>query len=160
MLRKLFVVTVLAYFLIPMIVGNVLLAQRQGDELGRVATGLCCLDACTAPLPNLGPVGGIIATIFLVGFIILVIWVASSEKAHKQKVIEDTKSYENWVHRTVSLTNDPEFRGVVVHQEYDKLYINAVSYYGTLYQITRKISEVNHVKTKESSNGAETEAKD
>jgi hypothetical protein len=156
-MRKLLVASILAFFLIPNIVGNVVLAQRgrQGDELGRVATGLCCLDACV--VPDFGPVGNTILMVIGVAFIIFLIWGAIYEENRKQKVVEDTKSYENWVHRTVSLVSDPEFRGVVVHQEYDKLYINHVNQYGSLVQITRKISEVNHVKTKEASNGAEAE---
>jgi len=136
---KLLAAVAAAFVLLPNAVATVIFAQRGHEFM----PCLCCLDVRT---PDFGPVGNVIIMILGLAFIIFMIWGAAADSIQKEKVIRETKeNYENWVHRNVTLVSDPNFRGAVVYQEYDKLYINAVNQYGTLYQVVRTISEVRQV---------------
>lgn len=147
-----------AYVLIPAIIAP-LFAQRQGDELGRVATCLCCLDI---RIPDVGPVGGIIAVVILVVVIAIGVYSegaqkrleeeqkrkAAEEKAREEALKEErkrqaTEQFGWFVGQTVWFQNDgQEEYGVVMEQDMDTLYINRLTPSGGVERISRKVGEL------------------
>lgn len=112
-------------------------AQRQGNELGACATGMCCLDIRLPVVPWY-----VAVPILIIAIVFFVL--AGMGEAQRQKEIEESneevKKRNRWLlNCRVRFDNN---EGVVVHQEGVKCYVNWLNQRGNLVQSIKYESDL------------------